>query len=309
MVFLSCKKAFEAKFDLAPLLNDFLIIFLCKFSSSIDEKCFKQSVELVYSVQGAEDKNQTRLLYCIHATFPNFFDTYRILSPLKDRIRPINFESFEYHYMNNTELYKIETFIEDLGLLNKHFSAFRREFDKMKNYFVFVNIFCFKKKVSSKLTQFTMHLAPVEEKFLTLIVLLFAKLLKESCFPLLQSFTILLSFFSNVFTSFDKKLLSFLGGIPKEELFRYTNQEMRKIGVILLTNNMPRSSSFFFYRPRKESRRIKFFTYFDCCKRLASLKANKKGAGPEFNEELNRCKHFLNNSDRNTCLSERIQIF
>ena len=66
---------------------------------------------------------------------------------LKDKIRQITFENFESQYINNAELFRIETFVDDLAFLNKHFSAYRREFDKMRNYFIFVNIYCFKKKV------------------------------------------------------------------------------------------------------------------------------------------------------------------
>jgi hypothetical protein len=138
--------------------------------------------------------------------------------------------------------------------------------------------------------QFQLHLVNLEEKLITNITQLFAKLLKENQIELLQTFVILISFFSNFFSGYDKKLLSFLSAIPKEELSKFTHIELRKIGIILLSSNMPRTSSFFFYKPRKDSRKIKFFTYFDCCKRLASIKANKKGYADGTGEELRRSR-------------------
>lgn len=105
---------------------------------------------------------------------------------------------------------------------------------------------------------------------------MFTRLLKEVCFPLLQTYTILLTFFCNHIVSFDKKVLASLEHFPKEDLAKYSHQELRRLGIILLNNSMPRTSSFFFYKPRKDSKKIKFFTYFDCCMRLASVKASKK---------------------------------
>ena len=118
------------------------------------------------------------------------------------------------------------------------------------------------------------------------------KLLKENYYPLLQTFIILITFFSNLFSSFDKRLLTHLSSLPKEEFSKFNNQEMRKLGVILLSNNMPRASSFFFYKPRKDARRIKFFSYFDCCKRLMTVKANKRSNGDGLSDELKRRKSY-----------------
>jgi len=176
-----------------------------------------------------------------------------------------------------------------LAFLIKHFSAYKRELEKMRNYFIFVNLFCFSRKVASS-HQFQMQLASQEDKIIGLMIQLLEKLLKENYFALLQTFIILLTFFSNIYVSLDKKLLSHLSALPKEDFAKFTNQEMRKLGVILLTNNMPRTSSFFFYKPRKEVRRIKFFTYFDCCKRLVAIKANnnKKPSADGLSDELKR---------------------
>lgn len=98
-----------------------------------------------------------------------------------------------------------------------------------------------------------------------------------------------MTFFANILTSLDKKTLSFASGIPKDELSNLSHAELRRLGIILLSNNMPRTSSFFFYKPRKNSKKIKFFNYFDCCKRLASVKANKKTTSDEFSDEMRRC--------------------
>jgi hypothetical protein len=62
----------------------------------------------------------------------------------------------------------------------------------------------------------------------------------------------------------------------------------RKVAIIMLSSGMPRSSSYFLYKPRKDSKRIKFFTYYDCLKRLASIKANKKTYAEGAGDELRR---------------------
>lgn len=140
----------DAKLDLFAPLNDFLVAFLCKFPHNIDERCFKMSLELLNANQTTDEKKSTKLLYCIHANFPNFFESSRLMGYLKDKIRPINFETYDSTFIGNTELFRIETFVDDLTLINKHFNAYKRDADKMKNYFVFVNLFCFKKKVDSR---------------------------------------------------------------------------------------------------------------------------------------------------------------
>ena len=75
----------------------------------------------------------------------------KLLGYLKEKVRPITFESFEVHYLQNSELYRIETFIEDLAFLNKHFQSFKKEAERIRQYFIYVNLFCFKKRVDSKL--------------------------------------------------------------------------------------------------------------------------------------------------------------
>jgi hypothetical protein len=50
--------------------------------------------------------------------------------------------------MVNTELLKLESFVDDMRVIIMHFSAFRKELAKMRDYFVFVNLYCFKKKVN-----------------------------------------------------------------------------------------------------------------------------------------------------------------
>lgn len=49
--------------------------------------------------------------------------------------------------MMNTELLRLESFVDDMRVIITHFSAFKRELKKMRDYFVFVNLYCFKKKV------------------------------------------------------------------------------------------------------------------------------------------------------------------
>ena len=142
-----CKKALENKFDILPTLSDFLVLFLCRFPLTLDEKPYRMALDLLHSHQVPEDKKQLRLLYCIHAHFPSFFENSRLLGYLREKIRPISFETFEVYYIHNAELYRLETFLDDIVLLNKHFTAFRKDSEKMRQYFVFVNLFCFKKKV------------------------------------------------------------------------------------------------------------------------------------------------------------------
>lgn len=67
----------ESKLDIVPILSEFLIIFLCKFPTTLDEKCYKISLDLLHTSQTHEDKKIVRLVYCIHANFPTFFETSR----------------------------------------------------------------------------------------------------------------------------------------------------------------------------------------------------------------------------------------
>jgi hypothetical protein len=76
-VFSWCKKALENKFDLLTVLNDFIVVFLCRFSLTLDEKFYRNALDLLHSHQGSDDKKQLRLLYCIHANFPTFFENSR----------------------------------------------------------------------------------------------------------------------------------------------------------------------------------------------------------------------------------------
>jgi hypothetical protein len=56
--------------------------------------------------------------------------------------------------MMNTELLKLESFVDDMRVIIKHFSAFRKELVKMRDYFIFVNLYCFKKKVGLNEVQY-----------------------------------------------------------------------------------------------------------------------------------------------------------
>lgn len=133
-----------------------------------------------------------------------------------------------------------------------------------------------------------------EDQLLTMLIQLFVRLIKETedDHRLLQSYTFLMTFFSHVNASLDKKLIGYLSGLPKNEVAKFNHQHLRIIGTILLSHNMPRSSSYFFYRPKKEARRIKFYTYFDCCKKLAFLKVNRRGS--DIHRELQRRRNFVN---------------
>jgi hypothetical protein len=115
-----------------------------------------------------------------------------------------------------------------------------------------------------------------------MLVDLFERLVKEEDLDpsLIESYTILLSFFANLNSNLDKLLLNHLTEMSKNEeedsFNKFNHQASRKLGIILLSNNMPRSSSFFFYKPKKEAKKIKFLNYFDCCKNLASIKVNRR---------------------------------
>lgn len=145
-VYSFCKKTMESKLELATILNNFMSIYLCKFANSLEERCFKMSLDLFYT-QSQDERKLLRLLYVIHANFPTFFDGSRAIAYLKDKIKQIKYENFDPQFISNTELYRIETFVEDLELINKNYSTMKREHEKMRSYFIFVNMFCFKKKV------------------------------------------------------------------------------------------------------------------------------------------------------------------
>lgn len=143
-----CKKAVETKLEIASLMTDFLAIYLCKFATSLEEKCFKTSLELFYTYS-QDDKKLLRILYTIHANFPGFFESTRASAYMKDKIRQIKYDNFDSYYMFNSELYRLDTFVEDLENFNKNFGALKTEQTKIRNYLIFVNLFCFKKKVAS----------------------------------------------------------------------------------------------------------------------------------------------------------------
>jgi ATP-dependent Lon protease len=145
-VFSFCKKTIESKMELSSILNNFLGIYLCKFAGSLDERCFKMSLDLFYT-HSQDEKKLLRLLYIIHANFPTFFDGSRAIAYLKDKIKQIKYENFDPQYISNCELYRIETFVEDLEFINKNYPGIKREHEKLRNYLIFVNIFCYKKKV------------------------------------------------------------------------------------------------------------------------------------------------------------------
>jgi hypothetical protein len=141
-----CKKAIETKLEVATVMTDFIGIYLCKFATSLEEKCFKTSLELFYTFT-QEEKKLLRILYTIHANFPSFFENTRTSAFMKEKIRPIKYENFDPAFMFNSELYRIDIFVEDLEAICKNFSSMKAEQVKIKNYFIFVNLFCFKKKV------------------------------------------------------------------------------------------------------------------------------------------------------------------
>ena len=124
-----------------------------------------------------------------------------------------------------------------------------------------------------------------------MLIDLFARLLKEAKLDHrhLRSFTVLLTFFAHINPNLDKKLLAYLSNLPKQEMKHFNHLQLRTLGIILLSNNMPRSSSYFFYKPRKEAKKIKFLTYFECCKRLASIKVTRRTI--KVDEELKRSKN------------------
>lgn len=143
-----CKKAVETKLEIAPLMTDFLAIYLCKFATSLEERCFKTSLELFYTYT-QDDKKLLRILYTIHANFPGFFESTRASAYMKDKIRQIKFDNYDSYYLFNSELYRLDTFVDDLEFICKNFITLRSEQAKIRNYFIFVNLFCFKKKVAS----------------------------------------------------------------------------------------------------------------------------------------------------------------
>lgn len=147
-VFSFCKKTMESKLELAAVLNNFLAVYLCKFAGSLDERCFKMSLDLFYT-HSQDEKKLLRLLYVIHANFPTFFDGSRAIAYLKDKIRQIKFDTFDSNYLANSELYRIETFVEDLEAVNKNYAAVKKDHERLRNYLIFVNLFCFKKKVAA----------------------------------------------------------------------------------------------------------------------------------------------------------------
>lgn len=111
-----------------------------------------------------------------------------------------------------------------------------------------------------------------------MLIPLFLILIKETDEDqsLLQSYTFLVAFFSHIIPTLDKDLVSQLSKLSRDDTKGFSHQNLRVIGCILLSHNMPRSSSFFFYRPKKEAKKIKFFTYFECCNKLASLKVSRR---------------------------------
>lgn len=115
-----------------------------------------------------------------------------------------------------------------------------------------------------------------------MLVELFLRLFKEASDDrrLIESYAILMTFFSHINPSLDQKLLNSLSLFSKDKKnlqgICTSHNRMRTLGVIFLSNNMPKSSSYFFYKPRKEAKKIKFLNYFDCCKKLASIKLNRR---------------------------------
>ena len=152
MVHGAWKKSIEAKLDVLGVFSDFMIVYLCKFAASLEEKAFKQSLELLHTIPTAENK-LTRLLYCVQMHFPAFFESMRLLIYLKEKIKQVTFETYDADLSPNCELYKIESFLDDLALIAKLPPlATEKEFYHLKHFFVFVNLFCYRKKVLSLLT-------------------------------------------------------------------------------------------------------------------------------------------------------------
>lgn len=151
-IFNFCKKTKDIEFEIFRVVAGFLVSYLCEFAGNLEDRHFKLTLDLCAQNASAkvvpEDK-LSRLLYCIHAYFPKFFESSRNskLNYLRDKVRPICFESFESSYMMNTELFRLESFVDDMRVIITHFSAFGRELKKMRDYFIFVNLYCFKKKV------------------------------------------------------------------------------------------------------------------------------------------------------------------
>ena len=152
---------------------EFLIGFLCKFSSTIEERHFKLTLDLLSNSDFSDERKIIRLIYSIHSLYPKFFDNTKQLTYLKENLRHLSFDNFDPCFQNNTELFRFEIFMEDLHKFLSNISVYKRQQTKLREYFIFVNLFCFKRK-------FTIHLSSIEERLTGLLVQLMGKLLPDA---------------------------------------------------------------------------------------------------------------------------------
>lgn len=407
IVYSACKKCFEAKSDLISVFETFLVSYLCKLGSSLEEKAFKQSLELLHSATIPDDKQKVKLLYNAVVHYPNFMDHYKTTPSIKDKLRAITLDNYQPQFLQNTDLYKAETLIEDFNNIFRSFPSEPKpssaptqamELDisgnppgepvalvgapparllqtgtqqaldaptgflahnlqqfahghvphsvmtsgkipvynipvsallpaiilpapmsleelklKLEPYLVFVNLFLFRRKYQLFIPSIQ------DDKFCDVLLQLLNRMHRFMPFNILKTYCIMLTFFNNIFSSFDKRVLQVLSELPKETLSKLSHAQMRKLGIIFLSHNMPRSSTFFFYTPKKDAKKIKFFTYFDSCKRLAGLKTSRRGpnaaltqdhtSNSVFIDELHKSRSSLYSSGAGLCQLEGIQVF
>lgn len=74
-----CKKTYENSIDVFKPVAGFLVNYICEFATSLEDRHFKLTLDLCYQAGAKviDEEKISRLLYCIHAHFPKFFDSSR----------------------------------------------------------------------------------------------------------------------------------------------------------------------------------------------------------------------------------------
>jgi hypothetical protein len=192
----------------------------------------------------------------------------------------LSFDNFDPCFQNNTELFRFEIFMEDLHKFLSNVNMFKRQQNKLREYFIFVNLFCFKRK-------FTIHLSNNEERLTGLLVQFVSKFLPDAKPALMKSLCLLVCFFGSALSNFDRRmqavLKSTIVNLPEVNLHLFST-----LGIIFLCHNMPRTAEIFLEKPKENASKIKFLVFYDGCLKLVKLKASKRTLSRMIGSELKK---------------------